>query len=214
MAQMRITRYTHACVRLEHPGGGVLVIDPGEWTEPEATSGADAVLVTHWHPDHADRGRLANVEAIVYGPDDAGPGGPARPLVPGDQFEAAGFRMRVTGGKHATVYDGRPDVPNVGYVVDDGALYHPGDSFHPPGVAVGVLLVPVQASWMRLGDALGLMAAVRPERTFAIHDGQLNNRGLSAVNDWLGREAGYRYLAPRESFGLEHRPELRSMSRV
>jgi len=120
-------------------------------------------------------------------------------VVPGDQFEAAGFRIRVTGGRHATVYDGRPDLPNVGYLVDDGALYHPGDSFHPPGVAVEVLLVPVQGSWMRLGDALDFIGAVQPERAFGIHDGQLNQRGLDAVNDWLGGVGAYRYLAPGES---------------
>lgn len=198
---MRITRYTHACVRLEHPAGGVLVIDPGIWTEPEAASGADAVLVTHWHPDHADRERLASVEATVSGPADTGPGGPVHPVAPGDQFEAAGFRVRVTGGSHATVYDGRPDLPNVGYIVDDGALYHPGDSFHPPDVSIAVLLVPVQGSWMRLGDALDFMSAVQPHRAFGIHDGQLNERGLDAVNDWLGGMSAYRYLAPGESVG-------------
>lgn len=122
-------------------------------------------------------------------------------VAPGDQFEAAGFRIRVTGGRHATVYDGRPDLPNVGYIVDDGALYHPGDSFHPPGVAVAVLLVPVQGSWMRLGDALDFIGAVQPERAFGIHDGQLNERGLDAVNDWLGGADAYRYLAAGESVG-------------
>lgn len=206
---MRITRYSHACVRLEHPGGGVLVIDPGVWTEPAATNGADAVLVTHWHPDHADRERLATVEVTVYGPDDpgSGPGGrgtlprPARAVAPGDQFEVAGFQVRATGGRHAVVYDGRPDLPNVGYLVDDGALYHPGDSFHPPDVPVAVLLVPVQGSWMRLADALDFMAEVNPEQAFAIHDGQLNERGLAAVNDWLGEDRAYRYLAPGESYG-------------
>lgn len=187
----------------------MLVIDPGEWTEPIATSDAEAVLVTHWHPDHADRERLATVEATVYGPDSAGPGGagpggaghPVAPVAPGDQFEVAGFRVLATGGRHAVVHDGKPDLPNVGYIIDDGALYHPGDSFHRPGVAVAVLLVPVQGSWMRLGDALDFVADVRPERAFAIHDGQLNARGLAAVNDWLGGESGYRYLAPGESFG-------------
>ena len=39
---MRITKYTHACVRIEHDGK-VLVIDPGVWTEPEAVAGADAL---------------------------------------------------------------------------------------------------------------------------------------------------------------------------
>jgi L-ascorbate metabolism protein UlaG (beta-lactamase superfamily) len=198
---MLITRYGHACVRLEHSGGGVLVIDPGEWTEPEATSGADAVLVTHWHPDHADRGRLATVEAIVYGPGTPGPGISGQPVAAGDQFEAAGFRVRAVGGRHATVYGGRPDIPNTGYVIDDGALYHPGDAFASPEVAVAVLLVPVQGSWMRLGDAMRFMAGIQPERAFGIHDGQLNDRGLAAVNDWLGDLPGYRYLAAGESLG-------------
>ena len=48
---MRITKFGHACVRVEH-GSTALVIDPGEWTEPEAVDGATAVLVTHEHPDH------------------------------------------------------------------------------------------------------------------------------------------------------------------
>ncbi len=37
---MQITKYTHACVRLEQDGG-VLVIDPGIWSEPRALLGAD-----------------------------------------------------------------------------------------------------------------------------------------------------------------------------
>ncbi len=54
---------------------------------------------------------------------------------------------------------------------------------------------------MRLADALDFMGAVQPERAFGIHDGQLNERGLDAVNDWLGGMSAYRYLAPGESFG-------------
>ena len=49
---MRLTKYAHACVRVED--GGVLVVDPGIFTDPEALAGADAVLVTHEHPDHID----------------------------------------------------------------------------------------------------------------------------------------------------------------
>ena len=55
---MQITKYTHACVRLEQDGR-VLVIDPGEWSEPEALDGAAAVLVTHEHADHIEPTRLA-----------------------------------------------------------------------------------------------------------------------------------------------------------
>ena len=52
MACMRITKFGHACVRLEH-GGQALVVDPGSFTEREALDGATAVLVTHEH-DIAD----------------------------------------------------------------------------------------------------------------------------------------------------------------
>ena len=54
---MRLTKMGHACVRLEKDGE-ILVIDPGTLTEPEALDGAEAVLITHEHPDHVDRDRL------------------------------------------------------------------------------------------------------------------------------------------------------------
>ena len=47
---MRLTKYSHACVRLEKDG--VLVIDPGVFSEPAALDGVDAVLLTHEHVDH------------------------------------------------------------------------------------------------------------------------------------------------------------------
>ena len=50
---MRLTKYAHSCLRVEHDGG-VLVVDPGVFSEPAALDGADAVLITHEHPDHLD----------------------------------------------------------------------------------------------------------------------------------------------------------------
>ena len=40
---MRLTKYTHACVRLER-AGLALVIDPGVFSEREAYDGASAIL--------------------------------------------------------------------------------------------------------------------------------------------------------------------------
>src|SRR3954470_11483178 len=48
---MRITKFGHSCVRLEHDGKTV-VLDPGMFTDAEALDGADAVVITHEHPDH------------------------------------------------------------------------------------------------------------------------------------------------------------------
>ena len=47
---MRIKKFGHSCVRIEHDGH-TLVLDPGMFTDPEAMDGADAVLITHQHYD-------------------------------------------------------------------------------------------------------------------------------------------------------------------
>lgn len=111
---MRITKYTHACVRLEREGR-VLVIDPGVWSEPGALTGADAVLVTHEHADHIDVLRLAGLGVPVYAPADANiPGLEVIGVSSGVEFSVADFRVRAVGGRHAFIYDGQPDCANLG----------------------------------------------------------------------------------------------------
>ena len=62
---MRITKFGHACVRIEHEGH-VVVLDPGVFTDPEAVAGATAVLVTHLHPDHLHPENLRATDAPVF----------------------------------------------------------------------------------------------------------------------------------------------------
>jgi L-ascorbate metabolism protein UlaG (beta-lactamase superfamily) len=198
--QMRITKYIHACIRLEH-GGGVLVIDPGVWSEPRALVGADAVLLTHEHTDHVDPLRLKGLGVPVYAPADAViPFVETRPVRAGEELTAAGFTVQAVGGRHAVIYGGMPDCVNLGYVID-GIVYHPGDALHVPDGPIETLLVPVQGSWLKTSEAIDFVKAVKPGRAFGIHDAQLNERGLGAVNAWLAEETGdaYRYLAPGET---------------
>ena len=55
---MQLIKYTHACVRLEE-GDRSLVIDPGMFSETAtALDGADALLITHEHPDHVDEAAI------------------------------------------------------------------------------------------------------------------------------------------------------------
>jgi L-ascorbate metabolism protein UlaG (beta-lactamase superfamily) len=201
---VKLTKYTHACVRLEGLGG-VLVIDPGIWTEPEAVIGADAVLVTHEHADHVDRERLAALGVPVFAPAGADIADlPFIPVASGDSFVAAGFTVLAVGERHAFIYDGEPDCANLGYLVD-GSVYHPGDSLHVPLEPVDTLLVPAQGSWLKMVEAIDFMTTIAARRVIPIHDGQLNAYGLESVDGWLGEYggSGYRYLAPGESLRVD-----------
>jgi L-ascorbate metabolism protein UlaG (beta-lactamase superfamily) len=200
---VRITKFGHACVRLESDGR-VLVIDPGIWTESAALDGADAVLLTHEHDDHVDAALLSGRDVPVFAPDGAdlaglGDGRVTR-VRAGEQFTAAGWPVRAVGGRHAFIVEGQPDCANLGYVVD-GAAYHPGDALHVPDEAVTTVFVPMQGSWLKTCEAIDFVNAIGPDRAFGIHDGQLNERGLDSISAWLAEEttAEFRYLAPGES---------------
>ena len=149
---MRITKFGHACVRVEH-GGTALVIDPGEWTEPEAVDGATAVLVTHEHPDHflPDRLRAADapvftIEAVAARIREDAPDLAERLTVvaPGEEFDA-GLPVRAVGELHAVIHPELPRFHNSGYLVTAGdeTLFHPGDALTGPGQPVDVLCAPV-----------------------------------------------------------------------
>jgi L-ascorbate metabolism protein UlaG (beta-lactamase superfamily) len=187
---MQVTKYTHSCVRLEHDGG-VLVVDPGVYSEPEALDGVDAVLITHEHPDHV------NVEALtraldrrpfsVHGPASlAGVLGDAAEALtvvgPGESFTAAGVAVRAHGGQHAVIHPDLPVVQNLGYVFND-VVYHPGDSLVvPDDIQVDTLFAPIHAPWSKFSEVLDFIRAVAPRRAFALHDGLLNANGLGLLD--------------------------------
>ena len=50
-------------------------------------------------------------------------------------------------------------------------LYYPGDSYAvPTGRAVPLLAAPVGAPWLKIGEAMDFVLAVRPARAFGTHD--------------------------------------------
>lgn len=195
---MRITKYTHSCVRLERDGR-VLVIDPGVWSEPHALRGADAVLVTHEHADHVDALRLAGLGVPVYAPAAATiPGLNTLPLLADESREVAGFTVRAIGAGHAKIHNGLPDCAHLAYLINE--MYHPGDSVHVPDAQVSTLLVPMHGSWLKTHEAIEFVRTVAPARALGIHEAQLNERGLEGVNGWLAEtNPQYRYLAPGDS---------------
>ncbi|MET3809000.1 MBL fold metallo-hydrolase [Arthrobacter sp. UYEF3] len=215
---MKLTKFTHACVRLEKEGR-VLVLDPGIFSETEqALAGASAVLITHEHADHIDvdavsGALLANQDLQLFAPDGVAaqlrgkaPGAAERihTVAAGETFEAAGFVIRSFGGQHALIHPQIPVVANVGYLVDSN-VYHPGDSFAiPDGIEVQTLLVPIHAPWNKVGEVVDFVIGVRAPRAFPIHDALLNETGRGLVEGhvtWIGAKYGteYRHLASGES---------------
>ncbi|WP_205473359.1 MBL fold metallo-hydrolase [Nocardioides sp. SYSU D00038] len=193
---MRITKLGHSCVRIEHDGT-TLVLDPGVWSEPDSVDGADAVLITHEHPDHVLVDTLRRSTAPVYTIDAVAallareaPDVAERVVVvaPGESFDP-GLPVRAVGELHAVIHPELPRFANSGYVVTagDAKVYHPGDALTAPGEDVDVLLLPVCAPWMKASEGVEFAREVRAPRNVAIHDRVYSEAGLGVVDGHLDR---------------------------
>jgi L-ascorbate metabolism protein UlaG (beta-lactamase superfamily) len=208
---MKLTKFGHACVRVEG-SGGTLVIDPGGFTEDESVLGADAILVTHEHPDHFVESRIraaaqANPGLAVWtiaavAESLVGLGEQLHVVGHGDTFTVAGFEIEAHGTWHAEIHRDIPLITNTGYLIDQ-RLFHPGDALTVPDQAVETLMLPVHAPWSRISDLIDWLRTVAPARAIAVHDGLLNPAGLGLIGGLLGdRGPGvgteYRRLEPLE----------------
>ncbi|MDJ0381827.1 MBL fold metallo-hydrolase [Streptomyces sp. G-G2] len=210
---MKLTKRLHSCVQVDQDGR-TLVIDPGVFSEPDAGLGADALLVTHEHPDHFDEGRLraaldANPAAALWTlrsvADRLAPAYPGRvhTVGHGDAFTAAGFDVQVHGELHAEIHPDMPRVTNVGYLVE-GSLFHPGDALTVPGVPVDTLLLPVHAPWNKISEVIDYVREVAPREAVDIHDAYLADIARPIYDGVLGSlgRAPHRRLTAGDSTDL------------
>ena len=210
---MRITKFGHACVRLEHEGK-VVVVDPGMFTDPEAVDGADAVVISHEHPDHYLPDHLAGTDAPVFTiaavaakiRDDA-PAVAERVTVvaPGESFDP-GIPAESVGELHAVIHPEIPRIQNIGFLVE-GQVFHPGDALTVPDEPVTTLLLPIHAPWSKASEIIDYVREVRADQAYALHDGLLNDTGLGLFTGLLGERGPgtptpYSRLAPGDSVDL------------
>lgn len=212
---MNITKREHACLVVEQ-SGATLVIDPGYFTAPFTEPDLVAIVVTHEHPDHMTRDNLDRLLAGARGPVELfAPAGVAAAhpdyhwqVVDGGDVRAAGpFALVFSGGHHATIHRSIPIVDNVGVFINE-TLYYPGDSFTVPEGEVPVLAVPSSAPWLKIGEVMDYLDAVKPRHAFPTHERvnsdsgnvMANARITSVVESYGGRVT---VLAPGETLELD-----------
>ena len=212
---MRLTKLGHSCVRVENDGT-VLVLDPGVFTSRGATDGADAVLITHEHPDHYDPEQLRRSDAAVYTIEavaaqirEGAPDLAERVTVvtPGEELSIGGIPVRAVGELHAVIHPELPRFDNSGYLLTlgDATVFHPGDALTGPDRPVDVLLAPVCAPWMKVSEGIDFARSVGAPRNVAIHDRIYSDAGLGVVDNHFGRflgEAGLDYVRLAEGTDL------------
>lgn len=194
---MQLTKYAHATVTLENDGK-TLLIDPGVFTANAADllTTADAVLISHDHGDHFEKDAIsaaldARPELRVYGPDTIvaalDHGDQVVAVHAGDHLDVAGFAVEVFGEKHAVIHADFPVTDNVGFLVD-GNVFHPGDAYLVPGVAVKTLLLPTSGPWAKLGEAVDYVREVKPALSVQIHEALLSEIGQQGTAAMLGEQ--------------------------
>ena len=210
---MRITKYEHACLLLT-VGDESIVVDPGVFLTPPDFSGVVAIVITHEHPDHwtAEQVRRIlekNPEARILGPQgvaDAAEDLDVEVVAAGDAVEVGGFGLKFFGGKHAVIHSSIPVIDNLGVLVND-ELYYAGDSYAVPDVEVGTLAAPVGAPWLKIGEAMDYVLAVKPARAFYVHDMTLSVAGKqmgAARLAWATEQGGgtFTELQPGETLDV------------
>lgn len=216
---MKLTKYTHSCVRLENEGK-TLVLDPGGFSEVEkALDGADYIFITHVHPDHFDSERVIaflkeNPEVPLYAPqaviDEVSKELPEAKVQLADAketIELEGFTLKTYGGQHALIHPLVPTIDNVGVLVNDN-VFHPGDSFTVPhGIQAKTLLAPIHAPWNKMSEVIDFVISVRAPQVYPIHDSLLADNGRNLIETQvtnLTADYGvtYAHLDPEESVEL------------
>lgn len=186
---MKIIKHGHACLELVK-GAERLIIDPGFYTEPMTDlHNVVGIVITHMHDDHCyeeqlDRIAATNPNVAIFGTDEVRSRLEGRNVTAvhhGDWHQVGNFELEFFGDMHQEIHRSVPLIQNTGVMVDD-RLYYPGDSYTQPDRPVEMLACPTSAPWLKIGDVMDFVAAVKPRKSFATHNALLSEFGHALNN--------------------------------
>lgn len=123
--------------------------------------------------------------------------------------------MEVHGQLHAVIHPDIPRITNVGYLIDGGTVFHPGDALTvPEGRTVDTLLLPVHAPWNKIAEVIDYVREVAPRRAIDIHDVLLQDLARPVYDSMIDKLGGTDLAgsppapAPHSADGLAVSPSL------
>ena len=186
---MKLTKHGHACLELEKDGRR-LIIDPGFYTEPMGgLRNVVAIVITHQHDDHCFAEQVQSIlennpNVQIFGTEEVRAKLTDHKVTAvhhGDWHTVGGFDLEFFGDLHQEIHRSIPLVQNTGVMVDD-QLYYPGDSYTTPDRPVELLACPTSAPWLKIGDVMDFVAAIKPRKSFATHNALLSDHGHALNN--------------------------------
>ena len=180
-----------------------ILIDPGSWSSDfEDLSGLDAIVVTHQHADHLDRGRFAGL--VRSNPDATIVTDPQSAALLADDgltvtswddgvIQVGDVSLSAHGNEHAFNHSRVPQVANVGVKVSaagEPVLFHPGDAYDAAPGMIDLLAVPINAPWTAVRDSIDFVRRIAPRSIVPIHDGLLSPEGRGLYLQHIGTHGG------------------------
>jgi L-ascorbate metabolism protein UlaG (beta-lactamase superfamily) len=211
---MKVTKQGHACLIFEEKGKK-LVLDPGSYSQPlEGLSDVVAVVITHAHDDHCFEAQLerllaSNPDLVIFGPPEVRTrltNYNVTAVYHGDYYPVGPFTIEFMGDLHAQIHHSIPVIENRAVLIND-RVYYPGDSFTLPDREVDLLAVPTSAPWLKIGEVMDFVSAIKHKNSIATHNAllsdfghALNNGRVKALTEAQGGE--FTYLLEGESIEI------------
>ena len=211
---MKVTKQGHACLIFEEKGKK-LVLDPGSYSQPlEGLSDVVAIVITHAHDDHCFEAQLerllvSNPDLVIFGPPEVRTrltNYNVTAVYHGDYYPVGPFTIEFMGDLHAQIHHSIPVIENRAVLIND-RVYYPGDSFTLPDREVDLLAVPTSAPWLKIGEVMDFVSAIKHKKSIATHNAllsdfghALNNGRVKALTEAQGGE--FTYLLDGESIEI------------